>query len=186
MMRSVYFKHFKRAARPYLSHEPKSELEWLAIAQHHGLPTRLLDWTESLLVAAFFAVKITGTPGVIYCLRDVEEISQNAEHDPLHQQDVSMYHPPHISPRIPAQQSVFTIHPTPDKPFTHPSLEKWIIKQGACWPIKRALNAAGITPASLFPGIDGLSEHLAWMYKWGYFDRSRPKTDSRNVRSVSE
>ena len=175
------FKHFKRAVRPYLSHEPKSELEWLAVAQHHGLPTRLLDWTESLLVAAFFAVKLTGTPGVIYCLRNVEEISQDAESDPLHQQDVFTYHPPHISPRIPAQQSVFTIHPTPDKPFTHPLLERWIIEQPACWPIKRALNAAGITPASLFPGIDGLSEHLAWMYKWGYFNRSRPVSDDRGT-----
>lgn len=52
-----FLAEFQRGARNYLSRDeiPNHIIEWLALMQHHGAPTRLLDFSRSPFVAAFFA-----------------------------------------------------------------------------------------------------------------------------------
>lgn len=53
------FREFRRAYHQYAQHVPQLQavVEWLSLMQHHGAPTRLLDFNYSIFIASYFALE---------------------------------------------------------------------------------------------------------------------------------
>ncbi len=183
---------FRNHAIPFNTANAATMWQWLALAQHSGLPTRLLDWCINPLVALWFAVKEPPQTekhpqeepspqqcghGVVWALHvDKSEVvfdSENAP-DPFGIEKTHIYYPEHVSANITGQTGVFTAHgrtesddteflPFESEPNADIILSKIRIPNSAFWHIRYQLANININYATVFPGLVGIANRIRYM-----------------------
>lgn len=75
------FRDFRRAYYQYAQHVPAAEsvIEWISLMQHHGAPTRLLDFTYSIYVAAYFALESADSDSAVWAVRAPWALEQSVK-----------------------------------------------------------------------------------------------------------
>lgn len=180
-----FYQYYKSMG--YLLHDSADGWELVYSMQHHGLKTRLLDWTESFSIALYFALyKGEGQTGAIWMIDPLElnSISIGKKQIVSPEQDLFPYpgvyksgeainsiavYPIKNTKRICTQQGVFTVQGN-NPCALNEEFGGRLIKSGKLKQIElspkiredgwRFLKQNGINHFSIFPDLDGLAEYL--------------------------
>ena len=159
-------KEFKRRAISHTDISPANDWEWLTLAQHYGLPTRLLDWSANPLVALYFAVEKRINPSpAIYVIEDNTKLdTYNDTESPFEIANPILFKPVHITNRVAAQSGLFTLHPNPDEAYDDDNITKYVIKGDAVADLNTMADRYGINESTIYPGLEGITKHICKWY----------------------
>lgn len=157
---------FEKRSRAIREYPFPNAWELHAVARHHGIPTRLLDWSESPLTALFFAtLGQSKRDSVVWCYCYVAKdkcLDINSCSTPIEAKEIILFDPPQLHPRIVGQSGKFTVHPTPSKNFDEwPGfLNQIIIPKKKRGQIRHDLFRLGVHYHNMFPDLDGIGTHI--------------------------
>ncbi|MFA5422706.1 MAG: FRG domain-containing protein [Phycisphaerae bacterium] len=185
------FKRFGEMKIPKIP-ATNEEFKWVQLAQHYGLPTRLLDWTRNAAIALYFACyKEFEKDGAVFLLnpidlnretspkdarifdphKDSKLINKYLELDGNRNPDGLLtiaINPTWNSERIMLQQGVFTLHGSKYFTLTHkhaPSLVYLKIDKDNKQNLLEELERIGINEMSIFPEAEHMCCYLKWRDK---------------------
>jgi len=164
----------------------KTDWELMSIAQHHGMPTRLLDWSANALAGLWFAVSVDPPDGETHGVVWVLEVDPVNEKTPKPNEDIFtlgrtyVFQPFHLDRRIVAQSGWFSIHryaqvkdrflPLEQHRKFGKALKRFVVPCDRFDALRRELRLLGVSHASMFPDLGGLGADI----QAEFIDSSRP------------